>query len=98
MYAVILRAKAGTLDEDYQTTLKRMKSLAFERYQCREFFALMNGEDRVAISYWDSLEAINAWKADLEHQEAQQKAQAGWYRQYRVQVVEVLRDYSHGAV
>lgn len=96
MYAVIIKAKAGNLDEEYQSYIERMKSLAFEEYGCKEFFSLMNGDSRVAISYWDSLEQIKSWKANTEHLIAQEKAKEKWYRSYRVEVVQVLREYSHG--
>ena len=94
MYAVIIRAEAGVLDNEYKETIERMKALAFQGYGCKEFFALMDGESRVAISYWESLDQIKAWKLDEEHIVAQNKAKGKWYRSYRIQVVEVLREYS----
>lgn len=97
MYAVIIKAKAGNLDEEYHSSIERMKSLAFEEYGCKEFFAMMNGDSRIAISYWDSLEQIRSWKSDAEHLVAQGKAKQKWYQYYTVQVVEILREYSHSA-
>lgn len=94
MYAIILRATAGILDDEYKESIERMKELAFSEFGCKEFFALMNGDDRVAISYWENLEQIKQWKANSEHLVAQDKAKEKWYKSYRVQVVEVLKDYS----
>lgn len=94
MFAVIIRAVAGHLDDDYRSTIERMKKLAFEQYGCLEFFALMDGDQRVAISYWENEEQIKRWKSNAEHLLAQEKARSKWYRSYKIQVVEVKREYS----
>lgn len=95
MYAVIFRAVVGELDQEYSDAIERMKQLALKEYGCREFFALVNGEDRVAISYWDSEEAILNWKLNSEHLQAQKSGKEKWYKSYTVQVVEIKRAYSH---
>ena len=95
MYAVIFRATAGELDDDYTAAIDRMKRLAFEEYGCLDFFAMMDGDERVAISYWESEGAIRNWKRNLEHVEAQQRGRDKWYRSYTVQVAEIQREYHH---
>jgi hypothetical protein len=50
MYAVIFRAVVGELDQEYSEAIERMKELAIKEYGCLEFFALMEGESRGAIS------------------------------------------------
>jgi heme-degrading monooxygenase HmoA len=95
MYAVIFRATVGELDQQYAEAIERMKTLAFEQYGCLEFVAFMDGEDRVAISYWNSEKDIANWKRNSEHLQAQALGQEKWYLSYTVQVVEVMREYSH---
>ena len=95
MYAVIFRAMVGELDQEYAEAIERMKDLAFEKYGCLEFYALMDGESRVAISYWNSEEEIAQWKANSEHLQAQAQGKNKWYQSYSVQVVEIRREYSH---
>ena len=95
MYAVIFRATAGELDEAYSEAIGRMKTLALQEYGCLEFFALMEGDKRVAISYWESEEAIGNWKRNVEHLAAQEQGRARWYRSYTVQVAEIRREYHH---
>lgn len=95
MYVVIFRATIGELDEAYTGAIERMKKLALEDCGCKEFFAMMDGEERVAISYWESEEAISNWKRNVEHAEAQQQGRAKWYRSYTVQVARIGREYSH---
>jgi heme-degrading monooxygenase HmoA len=94
MYAVIIRATVGDLDQQYSDAIERMKKLAFEEYGCLEFFALMDGERRVAISYWESEAQIRKWKQNDEHLQTQSRAKEKWYESYTVQVVEVKREYS----
>lgn len=94
MYAVIIRATVGELDQQYSEAIERMKKLAFEVYGCLEFFALMDGDRRVAISYWESEAQIRKWKKNDEHLSTQNQAREKWYESYTVQVVEVKREYS----
>ena len=95
MYAVIFRAKVGELDQAYKEAIGRMKSLAFEEYGCLEFYALMEGDQRIAISYWNSEDDIRRWKNNSEHLESQTQGRKKWYESYSVQVVKVEREYSH---
>jgi heme-degrading monooxygenase HmoA len=95
MYAVIFRATVGELDQQYSEAIERMKTLAFEDFGCLEFFALMEGDERIAVSYWNSEEDIRNWKRNSEHLNAQEQGREKWYKSYTVQVVEVRREYSH---
>lgn len=47
----------------------------------------------ITVSYWESLEAIKAWKANSEHLEAQRRGKNGFYSAYRVRVCRVEREY-----
>ncbi|GJM04603.1 MAG: hypothetical protein DHS20C09_05940 [marine bacterium B5-7] len=95
MYAVILRATVGELDQQYSAAIERMKELAFSKYGCLEFIALMEDDQRIAISYWNSEDDIRRWKQNSEHLQTQAMAKNKWYKSYSVQVVEVKREYSH---
>ncbi len=48
----------------------------------------------ITVSYWESLEAIAAWKAQADHRQAQEKGRTLWYRQYTVRICRVEREYS----
>jgi len=65
-----------------------------EKYGCRDFVAMTEGDQEVAISYWETLEQISRWKQDAEHIKAQQRGRSKWYRTYQIQIVEVLREYN----
>ena len=94
MYAVIFKAETGELDEVYFEKAKRLRELAETKYGCREFISFNEGNRELSISYWDTLEQINHWKQDAEHIKAQEMGRRKWYRRYRIQVVEILRDYT----
>jgi heme-degrading monooxygenase HmoA len=94
MYAVIFRAEINELDEAYADMAARMRDLAMQKYGCVEFTAMTEGKQEIAISYWDDQEQIKAWKQDPEHRKVQKLGRSKWYKSYRVQVVEIIRDYS----
>jgi len=93
MYAVIFKAKTKKLEEEYFTMAKRMRELAINEYGCIEFTAVTEGSSEIAISYWDSLEQIKAWKQNSEHLVAQELGKSKWYEDYTVEIVEVLSAY-----
>lgn len=95
MYAVIFKAEVNKLDKAYSEMASRMRELAINEYGCTEFTSCMEGNSEIAISYWPSKEAIQAWKNNPEHQQAQALGKSKWYKSYQVQVVEVLNQYGN---
>jgi heme-degrading monooxygenase HmoA len=47
----------------------------------------------ITISYWESLEAIKNWKANLEHLTAQKLGREKWYAEFKVRICKVEREY-----
>jgi heme-degrading monooxygenase HmoA len=47
----------------------------------------------ITVSYWESEQAIIAWKAVAEHRTAQELGRRKWYSQYRVRIARVDRSY-----
>jgi heme-degrading monooxygenase HmoA len=93
MYAVIFRATIKHVDDEYLQTAERMRELAKRRYGCEDFVSLQEGDQEIAISYWHSVQDIQAWKDDPEHRRAQALGKTRWYQSYRVEVVQVVRNY-----
>jgi len=93
MYAVIFTAELGSIDDDYLAMVKKMRSRAFEQYNCVGMNSVVEGNKEITISYWPSLDDISHWKQDSEHLTAQALGKQKWYRTYDVKVVEVLREY-----
>jgi len=53
------------------------------------------GEDGIGITvcYWESEEAIAAWKRDVDHAVAQERGRRDWYTSYAVTIARVERRY-----
>ena len=98
MYAVIFRATVARLDEDYLATAQRMRELALGEYGCVDFVTAHEGDQEIAISYWESEEQILAWRGNPEHLQAQERGREHWYSEYCVEVVEVQRAYGSGSL
>lgn len=49
----------------------------------------------ITLSYWQSLEAIQNWRDQLEHQQAQRIGRERWYQWYRVEISKVERGYHY---
>ena len=96
MYAVIFSAEIRKLDQEYSDTAAALRQRAIDEFGCLSFTAVTEGNREIAISHWNSLEAIRAWKADPAHQAAQKLGRERWYSDYRVEVVEVVRAYGGG--
>ncbi|USD64027.1 antibiotic biosynthesis monooxygenase [Vibrio sp. SCSIO 43136] len=93
MYAVIFRATVAKLDEEYATQAAALRQTALTEYGCLEFVSVAEGEQEIAISYWPSEEAIKQWRSDPQHKIAQSNGKNRWYRDYKVEVVEITRQY-----
>lgn len=52
----------------------------------------------ITVSYWESLEAIAAWKRDSAHLVAQRLGREKWYESYKTRICRVDRDYEFSAL
>ena len=93
MYAVIFRAKVAELDDEYFRMAERMKDLAFKKYRCQDFVSVTEGDEEIAISYWESEQHIRDWKNDPEHRLAQVRGRDKWYKSYSVEICEIVKKH-----
>ena len=77
MYAVIFRAELNEIDDSYAAIADRMRELAMNEFGCTAYTSCMEGNNEITISYWPGKEAIQAWKNNPEHQQAQDRKLAG---------------------
>jgi heme-degrading monooxygenase HmoA len=96
MYAVIFKAKTGVQDHQYSEMVGTMRDLAFEKYHCQDFLAVTEGQQEIAISYWNTEEDIRNWHQDSQHSLAQKLGREKWYESYVVEVVKIERRYTFG--
>ena len=94
-YAVIFAARRTEGDHGYADMADQMEALAatmpgylgFESARDVDGFGL-------AISYWESEEAIANWKKHADHKQARDRGRTQWYEHYTVRVARVERSYA----
>ena len=93
-YAVIFSALRTPEDKGYAHMAERMVEMAALQpgYLGVESTRGADGFG-ITVSYWQSLEAIAAWKANAEHRVAQETGQAVWYAHYELRIARVERAY-----
>ncbi|HJV53388.1 MAG TPA: antibiotic biosynthesis monooxygenase [Noviherbaspirillum sp.] len=94
-YAVIFTSLRTEGDNGYTETARRMVELAAQQ---PGFLGMESARDGVGVtvSYWESLEAIRAWKANAEHLLAQERGRRDWYSAFKTRIAKVERDYGFG--
>jgi heme-degrading monooxygenase HmoA len=98
-YAVIFTSQRTEADPEYGEMAERMENLAKEQAGFLGIESFRDPEGAgVTISYWDSLEAIRAWKRNREHLDAQERGKEKWYAGYTVRVCRVEYDYVFGVL
>lgn len=91
-YAVIFTSVRSGVDAGYSEMSDAMMELAARQ---PGYLGVEHAREAIGItvSYWQSLEAIANWKAQADHQLAQQLGRERWYDSYRVRVCRVEKDY-----
>ncbi|GIF16645.1 antibiotic biosynthesis monooxygenase family protein [Actinoplanes teichomyceticus] len=91
--AVIFTSIRADGDHGYAAMAASMERLAREQ---PGFLGIESARDGVGItvSYWADQQAARGWKQVAAHLVAQRRGRATWYRDYRVRVATVERDYA----
>ena len=91
-YAVIFTSTRTGEDSGYEAMSDAMVSLAAQQ---PGFLGIESARDSlgITVSYWDSLEAIAAWKQNSAHLVAQDRGRALWYQDFKTRICRVERDY-----
>lgn len=91
-YAVIFTSIRTDGDNGYGNMSEAMAASAASQ---PGFLGVESAREEVGItvSYWESLEAISAWKQDAAHLVAQQLGRDNWYSAYKTRICRVERDY-----
>lgn len=91
-YAVIFTSTLTNNSKGYREMAIKMEALAKTQ---KGFLGIDIAREDVGItvSYWESLEAIKAWKQNSQHLIAQQKGCNQWYSWYHARICKVERAY-----
>jgi len=97
-FAVVFTSQQSANANGYEQMADRMVDLAEKQ---PGFVGIESVHDEsgfgITVSYWESEEAIRAWKANAEHQEAQKRGREEWYESFDLRICRVNRAYSGGA-
>lgn len=91
-YAVIFTSLRTEGDAGYAAMADAMAALAAQQ---PGFLGIESAREGlgITVSYWESLEAIAAWKQEAAHLVAQQLGRDLWYRAFKTRICRVERDY-----
>lgn len=89
--AVIFSSELATKDPEYDEAAARMEAIASRIPGFLGIESYREGARGVTISYWESEEAIRAWRKHPEHLEVQTRGKKDWYARYTLRVARVLR-------
>jgi len=90
-YAVVFTSIRSDGDNGYAEAAKRLLEIARQQPGFLGYEAARQ-EMGISVSYWETPEAIRAWKDHPEHRKVQEKEPL-WYRESRIRVCRVERDY-----
>lgn len=91
-YAVIFTSIQTENVEGYSEMAELMENLAKQQPGFLGIESARN-EIGITVSYWQNLESIKNWKANLDHLTAQKKGRDQWYSYYKVRICKVEREY-----
>ena len=91
-YAVIFTSLRTEGDEGYNQMSVKMLELASAQ---PGFLGVESAREKIGItvSYWQDLDSIQNWKANMEHIEAQKLGREKWYSSFRIRISKVEREY-----
>ena len=94
-YAVIFTSTRTSGDEGYSAMAERMEELVSKQPGFLGVESTRGADGLgITVSYWESLEAIAAWKANAEHRIAQITGHQKWYEHFETRIARVERAYS----
>ena len=93
-YAAIFSSQISSQESDYFEISEQMEELASKQ---EGFLGIESARDKdgfgITISYWESEQAIAAWKNNAEHEIARKRGKKEWYQDFEVRVAKVERAY-----
>lgn len=98
MHAVIFEVEIqeGAKDEYLEIAAKLREQLvtmpgfiSIERFQ-----SLVNDGKLLSLSFWEDEAALLNWKKNTDHLDAQSKGRKSIFKDYRIRIVKVERDYT----
>lgn len=92
-YAVIAPTMLGSDVDGYPETARRLMEVAREVEGFLGIESCVCGNFSIAVSYWRSLEAIEAWRRHARHLHAKELGKTRWFDAYATRIARVERAY-----
>jgi len=98
-WAVIFPNQRTTNDpKGYDKAATRMVELAVQQPGCLGFDSARDKNGfGITVSYWDSIEAIHAWRDHPEHMMAKGQGREKWYAEYDLHIAKIEHPHSFKA-
>ncbi len=97
MIAVIFEVEpASGRRDDYLTTAAALKPTLEEMdgfVSVERFQSLTNPDEILSLSFFRDEDAVIAWRNMKNHRQAQSAGRGGIFRDYRLRIASVMRDY-----
>jgi heme-degrading monooxygenase HmoA len=91
-YAVIFTSIKSADQENYTEMSAQMEKMVKDQPGYLGHESASSGIG-ITVSYWQNLDAIQAWKNQSEHKIAQELGKSTWYSQYKIRICKVEKDY-----
>ena len=92
-YAVIFTSKLRPEAAGYDKMAEEMDQLTRQQPGFLGIRSVRSASgEGITVCYWESLEAIAAWKANARHQEAQRRGRGEWYESYELKICRIERE------
>ncbi|MEF8915830.1 antibiotic biosynthesis monooxygenase family protein [Natronomonas sp.] len=97
MYLVTFRVDPGEYDAEFHELNDSIQAVAedMDEYLGRRTWHDPKTDEVLAIYYWESLDALDTFGADGDHERAKQRW-TEWYDAYEVTITEVFDTYGSG--
>lgn len=95
-YSVIFANQRTKTDpKGYAKMADRMVELVAQQPGCLGFDSARDARGfGITVSYWESLEAIKAWRHHPEHLQAQADGRNKWYSHYDLHIAKIEHSHS----
>ncbi|WP_275546209.1 antibiotic biosynthesis monooxygenase family protein [Pseudomonas sp. Marseille-Q0931] len=93
-YVVIFTSQRTEMDTGYAEAAQRMLELAAQQPGFLGVESARSDGLGITLSYWQSEEAIRAWREHAEHSIVREQGRADWYAAFATRVAKVERAYT----
>ena len=93
-YVVIFTSLRSEVDAGYAKAAQRMLELAALQPGFLGVESARSDDLGITLSYWQSEEAIRAWREHAEHSAVREQGRADWYAAFTTRVAKVERAYT----